>query len=244
MSNDGRNQLTTKLMRLDSQLCSAQHVLARPLLAHAVEVSTMKCLVRPLLAAAVVLVSANVSQANSIINGSFENPACSVPGSCSNGSWGLFESILGWTSPQNVIEIGLGSVYGVTGYDGNQVLELDATGNAVVAQVVAGPGAYTLSFLYADRNHSLTETFEVYWNNTLLASFAPAANPPNSAMVLFSTVVNGAGSNTLEFKGTGASDSYGAIIDDVRLVAVPEGGLTAMLLAVGLLWVAGIRRVL
>jgi hypothetical protein len=205
----------------------------------------MRNAVRGLVVVASLLGSAATSDANSIINGSFELPDCDVAGACSSGSWGLFESIPGWTSPVGVIEIGEFSLYGVTGQHGDQVLELDSTGNATVAQVVAGPGVFQLSFLYADRNNALTETFDVYWNNALLASFNPAANPPSGVMQLFNTqVIAVAGNNELAFVSTGAGDSLGALIDDVQLNQVPDGGATALLLGVGVLGLARIRRML
>ena len=205
----------------------------------------MKNAVRGLLVVASLLASAATSNANSIINGSFETPDCDVPGACSNGYWGLFESIPGWTSPVGLIEIGEFSLYGITGQDGDQVLELDSNGNAAVAQVVAGPGIFQLSFLYADRNNALTETFDVYWNSVLLASFNPLANPGNGVMQLFTTFVTaGGGSNELKFVSTGNSDSLGALIDDVQLNHVPDGGATALLLGVGVLGLARIRRML
>jgi len=87
-----------------------------------------------------------ISQANAIpiVNGSFEDPLLGT------GQWGLYWSIPGWTATGNrQIEIGRGTVYGVTGYDGNNVMELDSTGNAIVSQIVAtAGGSYTLSFLY------------------------------------------------------------------------------------------------
>jgi|SRR5688572_1060379 len=205
----------------------------------------MKAIVRSFLIIACLLGSAAVSNANSIINGSFETPDCDVPGACSNGSWGLFEAIPGWTSPVGLIEIGEFSLYGITGQDGDQVLELDSTGNAAVAQVVAGPGTFLLSFLYADRDTGGVDTFDVYWNSVLLASVTTAANSGGGAMQLFSTTVTGlAGSNELAFVSTGPSDSLGALIDDVQLNQVPDGGLTAMLLGVGLVGLARIRRMI
>lgn len=201
----------------------------------------MKNAVRGLLVVAALLGSANVSNANSIINGSFETPDCDVLGACSAGTWGLFETIPGWTSPVGLIEIGEAFLYGISGHDGDQVLELDSTGNATVAQVVAGPGVFQLSFLYADRAGGLNETFDVYWNSVLLGSFAPGS----TAMSLYSTtVIAVAGTNELAFVSTGVSDSLGALIDDVQLNQVPDGGLTAMLLGVGMFGLARLRRML
>ena len=167
------------------------------------------------------------------------------PSVCDHGSWGLFESILGWDSPVGVIEIGDVSNYGITGQHGDQVLELDSTGNATVAQIVAGPGVFQLSFLYADRFDGFIETFDVFWNNVLVQSFVPGANPPIGVMQLCTTTVTAVGGNNeLAFVSTGASDSFGALIDDVQLNAVPDGGATAMLLGLSILGLARLRRML
>ena len=134
-------------------------------------------------------------------------------------------------------------ITGITGQDGDQVLELDSTGNATVAQVIAGPGLFELSFLYADRLGGLTETFDVYWNSVLLASFNPSANPPTGAMQFYSTLVAaGVGPNELAFVSTGTSNSLGALIDDVQLNHVPDGGATLVLLGFALGAMAFIRR--
>jgi hypothetical protein len=193
---------------------------------------------------ACVVVSSTAATAGPIINGGFEDPFCGAPTPCNpGGNWGLFESIPGWSSPVGLIEIGAGEIYGITGFEGKQVLELDSTGNATVAQVIAGPGTYMLSFLYADRAGSVAETFEVYWNSVLLAPLAPAANPPANAMVLFSTIVTALnGNNTLEFVSTGGSNSLGALIDDVQLNSVPDGGMTGLLLAMGGIGLGWVRR--
>ncbi len=155
------------------------------------------------------------ASANLIVNGSFENPNL-------GSGWSTYASIPGWTSVGAYqIEIGLGGVYGVTGYDGRQVMELDSYGNVLVDQILAIPGGnYTLSFLYADRSGTApaSATFDVYWNNVLVSSFSPTS----TVMSLFSTTVAALPSNTLEFRGTGTQDSYGAIIDNVQLNAVPE----------------------
>jgi len=202
-------------------------------------------MVRVLLVTAFLIGSATISYAGPIVNGSFEDPACTAATPCvPGGSWGLFESIPGWTSPVGKIEIGIASLYGIIGHDGAQVLELDSDGNAAVAQIIAGPGTFMLSFLYADRNNAATETFEAYWNGVLLAVPPPLANPPNNVMTLFSTTVIAlAGSNTLEFKATGGSDSLGALIDDVQLNSVPDGGFTALLLGVGVFGLRYVRRI-
>ena len=178
-----------------------------------------------------------------IINGSFEdlgvgNAFTSPSG---NPTWGQFTTIPGWTSTGPKIEIGTGGTYGVTGFDGNNVMELDSTANVIVDQIVATPdGVYSLSFLYAARKNVAgpSNTFDVYWNGDLVASIAPTS----SSMTLFKKNVtgkSGVGFNTLEFRGTGTSDSFGALVDNVQL---PDGGATVTLLGASLTGLALFRR--
>lgn len=208
----------------------------------------MKDMVRVFLVIAFLIGSAAISHAGPIVNGGFEDPFCDGTSTsvCQPGdSWGLFSSIPGWVAVVGDIEIGDGDLYGVTGFEGNQVLELDANSNSVVGQLIAGPGTFVLSFLYADRDIPGTniETFDVYWNSVLVASVVPLANPPNGAMQLFTAIVTAnAGVNSIGFVGTGTSDSLGALIDDVQLNSVPDGGLTALLLGVGVFGLRLMRR--
>ena len=176
------------------------------------------------------------TRANLVVNGSFEAPAL-------GGGWNLFSSIPGWTAASGgapVLEIGAGGIYGVTGFDKKQVMELDSTGNVVAEQTIGYfAGVKPLSFLYAQRAGVLPSdgSFDVLWNGGLVGSFAPAYGA--TAMTLFTKNVTSAAINTLQFVGTGANTSYGAIIDNV---SVPDGGSTITFMGLGLLAVAGVRR--
>jgi hypothetical protein len=192
---------------------------------------------RVLLFAACLLGFAGTVSAGPIVNGSFEDPNL-------GGNWSyIYTSIPGWASTSHAIEIGAGSIYGVTGYDGNQVLELDSDGNSVVGQAVTTPGGfYTLSFLYAMRSGTsqATNTFEVYWNGSLLASLSPSS----SEMTLYSitVVASTAGLDSISFKGTGTEDTYGGIIDNVQLQSVPDGGTTVALFGLALAGLGALKR--
>jgi len=160
------------------------------------------------------------ASANLIVNGSFEQPTVFGP-----GGWALYSNagdVPGWTAVSGYpIEIGNGGVYGVSGYVGNNVMEMDSTGNVKVDQIVAtSGGSYTLSFLYAQRAGvaPASGSFKVFWNGVEVVSLAPTS----TAMLLYSTTVTAAANNTLEFLGTGTQDQYGALLDDVQLAAVPE----------------------
>ncbi len=190
-----------------------------------------------LVASASLLAFTGTASANLIVNGSFEDPNL-------NGGWNTYWSIPGWTAVgQYQIEIGAGGIYGVTGFDGQQVMELDSYGNAKVDQIVAIPGgSYTLSFQYAQRSgvSPASGSFDVYWNGSLLGSFAPGS----TAMALYSTTVTALANNTVEFLGTGTQDQYGALIDNVQLNGIPDGGMSATLLGLGLLAIGLGRRLM
>ena len=174
---------------------------------------------------------AGSAKANLIVNGSFENPRQS--------SWNQYTSIQGWSSKDAKIEVGLGSVHGVTGYDGRNVLELDSTANAKVSQSAKlKAGKYDLSFLYARRQTGMTGRdlstcdFNVLWNGSLIWSARPTLGKMTEKDLVLTAK---SGFNTLTFQGAGKSDSYGALIDNVKLNAapVPEPASMAALLVGG-----------
>ena len=169
------------------------------------------------LSVALILGVAAVSSANIVKNGSFEAK-----------SYGSGYSIVandgvtgGWYAETDFLEIGAASVYGVTGQDGKQVLELDAKKNAKVSQnLTTTKSKYSVTFSAALRKGkpSSTQGGDLYWNNVKIASFLPTS----SNMQSYKFTVVGTGSDKLSFVGTGTSDSYGSLIDNVSVQAVPE----------------------
>lgn len=158
------------------------------------------------------------SQANLVVNGDFESH-----GAYNAQGWNYFDSIPGWASGDDTdLEVGRPSVYGVSGF-GDAVMELDTTENVVATQVIgATPGAtYTLSFWYALRENVLQSSgsLEVYWNGLLVDTLSP--NSQTMAFASYSVLAGPGLNNTLEFMGTGTSDSYGALIDEVAVVPEP-----------------------
>ncbi len=166
------------------------------------------------------LLTAASANANLITNGSFE-----THDAFNNGNWGYFNgssgnAVSGWSSVGGPIEVGTAATYGVTGQDGNDVMELDSTVNVTVNQsLITSGSSYTLSFLYAARQGvaATSDTFDVQWNGSTVASF----NPTSTTMMLYSILVTGTGNDTLSFVGTGTCDSYGALIDNVQLNLIP-----------------------
>jgi len=167
------------------------------------------------------------SKADLVVNGGFESHTGY------NGSgWNYFDgggfggSVTGWSSGSVDIplEVGRPSVYGVSGTGlGDAVMELDTTRNVVATQPLAtiAASSYTISFVYALRSgvSPSSGTLDVYFGGVLIDSL----NPLVAAMTAYSkTVTSIAGNDVLEFRGTGTSDSYGALIDNVSVEAVPE----------------------
>ena len=179
--------------------------------------------------AALVLSVPFAAQANLVTNGSFEDH-----GALANGNWGLFSSVPGWYAEADLIEIGHGPLYGVTGFADRDVLELDANHNAKVSQDInLGLGSYQVSFDYAGRSGIAlgSVSLDVLWNDVVVGSI----NPSSSAMTGWSGLVNvtSAGTNKLSFQGTGTDDSFGALVDNVQMEAVPEPASIATV-AIGL----------
>jgi hypothetical protein len=176
--------------------------------------------------ASVVLLS-GVASADLLINGSFESPD-------TKGGWGAYpnDKVGGWFAEQNTMEVGAASVYGVTGQTGHQVLELDSAGNSKISQNVnTTTGFYTLTLDAAIRKNvaASSGTFDILWNNVLVASISPTM----TSMKSFTFNVKGTGGmDKLSLLGTGKSDSLGAIVDNVQLkttAPVPEPASMAVL---------------
>ena len=163
-------------------------------------------------------VSAVFASAASIVNGSFE--AVNY-----GGGYALLNNDTvagGWFAEQNFIEIGNAGLYGVSGFSGSQVLELDATGNSKVSQWVStsAGSTYTVSFDAGRRAGvaASSQGFKVLWNNVTVGTFKPSTSVLGGyALDLVAT-----GNDKLSFVGIGTSDSLGSIIDNVAIAPVPE----------------------
>lgn len=165
--------------------------------------------------------AASLTHANLLTNGGFESPGSTAFNYFQNGE------VPGWTvGSGDVMEIGMASVYGVSGAEQRNMLELDSNRNVTVSQSVgSGAGQYELSFIYAKRGTNTegrpsdTCDFQVLWNNQVVGSFSPQSTVMASQSL---TLTGAVGSNLLSFRGVGSSDTFGAIIDAVELNPVPE----------------------
>ena len=88
-----------------------------------------------------------------------------------------------------------------------------------ISQTVTGLTAgevMELQFDHANRTTGASGSFEVYWNNTLVATITDSGGAMQTKTYQVAAV---AGNNTLRFKGIGTVDALGASIDNVRLYA-------------------------
>jgi hypothetical protein len=171
------------------------------------------------------------SGTNHIVNGNFDQGPI-------HSGWGNFHTITGWTGNQYNIEIGQGSIYNPR-WGGRWISELDTNANTIITQTVSltcessghhdvdptpEPPApkpvqhtLTLSVDNANRNGvaAASNSWAVWWDGVKIADVAPRDyNIHNYHW----TVHGGAGTHTVQFQGTGTSDSLGAGITNVKLV--------------------------
>lgn len=149
---------------------------------------------------------------NLIVNGGFENPKVSVFFVYNN-------DIEGWKG--NSIEIGKGSIYNKN-FSG-QVTELDASNNTSIKQILKFNESKRckLQFEYgANVNANLDSCgIQIKFNDAIIFNEFPTFYTKNKVLLEVTTRV---GNNTLELIGTGISDSYGAIVDNIQLYCVPD----------------------
>jgi hypothetical protein len=196
---------------------------------------------------AMTLALPTLANANNLVNnGSFEADAQT------NGSWGIYSSLTGWT-----LESGPGielrnNIVG-TASDGVNYIELDSSGNSSISQYInTSIGAdYDLYFDYSPRIGQLANTngIEAYWNNEKLTTVTGKGGSNNNWNTLGFSVV-GTGHDKLTFRAVGISDKLGGNLDNISLTAVdvqvssvPEPDTYALFLAgLGLLGVSARRR--
>jgi hypothetical protein len=144
---------------------------------------------------------------NLIVNGGFESPVVATPT--------ILDAVPGWTGSKK-IEIGKGNTYNSRLSGNTQVAELDPNENTSLTQIINRPYASncSLSIKYAGREGDLKSGLNVYFNNKLVISDNRSLPDLFLSTVSVSAV---AGANQLRIDGTGISDSFGIVIDDVSL---------------------------
>jgi hypothetical protein len=160
------------------------------------------------------------SATNLIVNGSFEDPDIPTP-----SAFG-FLSLPGWTLTGNFIEIQDTDVGNAQ--DGTQYIELDSDVNYSLTQVITGLTAGTvfdLKFFYSPRPgvaQSSNGAQVSLGGSTIFDIALNGIGNTNTVWTPFSRRFTATSSTTsLVFTGTGASDSVGALIDNVTLIEVP-----------------------
>lgn len=179
---------------------------------------------------------------NLVVNGDFTNPN-------TGSGWTSRASIPGWVSETgDSIEVGNAGVYGATCFSATcQLLEVNANRFGSVSQLVSGlvtGGTYKFGWAYAGRNGGGAQLLDVFVNGSKVAqnsstgSFTSwqdnalnfTATSP-TAKILFSSV------------DAGGNSSYGNLITNVSVGAVPEPASWAMMITgFGLIGYASRRR--
>ncbi len=170
--------------------------------------------------------SSRILTDNLVINGSFEDDTVVDH----NGNWEVFAgSITGWqTDIGPGIEIQTGSTGGIAAADGNQKVELDSHGatdtNSNMYQDIPVHECgqlFLLEFNYSARENGDTlasSPIEVYWDGELIDTVSADSAGWNTYS--YEVYAEGADTARLEFKAVGTDDSYGGLLDDVKVFAI------------------------
>ncbi len=204
-----------------------------------------------------VMLAAPATATPILINGSFEETptvngalfdSLATPG---DASWAVFSTLPGWTAiPTDGpgIEVQTDETLGsIDAQDGAHYVELDSTANATIRQTVfLAAGTYDLSFWYSPRLSNANTNGMTYSIAGLFGSLAgPGINPVTAVgqwtQIVAQFVVGVSGNYDLDFAATTENDSYGALIDNAVISAVPVPAAGGLLLF-GLGGLAALRR--
>jgi hypothetical protein len=169
-------------------------------------------------------------------------------GGVANSSTLNYNSFANWTvsppGPNGTVDL-IGNGY-FDFYPGNGLyVDLDGSsgsaGTLTSSSLSLGPGSYSFTFNLGGSQRGDTNIVHVSVSGTAVAqtymvnSSDPLALETISFTLLIPTTVD------LVFHNDGG-DNIGAILDNVTLSTVPDGGSTAVFLAAGLLTLAALRR--
>ncbi len=177
-----------------------------------------------------------------LVNGSFDDQVQNP------GSWGVYQSLPGWTTASGSgIEV-RNSVEGGS-YDGGNYVELDSYSNSSMSQsITTTAGAlYTLSFAYSARQGVAydSNTVQALWNGSSVVTVSAEGNGQSgNVWNVYSYTVTGTGHDTLTFAALGTNDTLGGSLDAVSLTAaVPEPSTWALMLGgMGMIGFSARRR--
>ncbi|CCQ09377.1 response regulator receiver domain protein (CheY-like) [Pseudoalteromonas luteoviolacea B = ATCC 29581] len=154
------------------------------------------------------------THANLVANGSFEQSASF------SGKWSLLSDLPGWQRDGAKFEIQTSSLGIIDAQAGSQYLELDSTANYTAHQTIATVVGqkYQLTFYYTPRvkNNNDTNKMTVTWNDQEVITLNGDERGWQKVEL---TIIATSTTSKIAFTGTGKSDSYGALIDNVSLVA-------------------------
>ncbi|MBU1041203.1 MAG: DUF642 domain-containing protein [Proteobacteria bacterium] len=160
----------------------------------------------------VLLCGAGSAQANLITNGDFET----TPWNLNNGSWTIYSTLQGWNLYSGEVEVQKG-MFGNS--NPTNYVELDANKNIRIGQSVnlTTGATYQLSFDYFNRQQSTTSgSMQVLIGDY---SYETSALGTQWTTLTTSFVYKGSSpSEILYLLGTGKSDSYGALVDNISLL--------------------------
>jgi hypothetical protein len=154
---------------------------------------------------------------NLITNGSFENPIVTDNG----GQWHLFSSIPGWSSTSGLVELWRNFMGPAS--DGLQNAELDDNMPTTLAQSVAtiAGNKYKVSFDFAARpaTDSDNNVLQVYADGDVLDTLTlDGTGDTIKDWVTYSyEFTAGDASTNIAFEDLGTPDSYGTLLDNVRV---------------------------
>lgn len=187
----------------------------------------------------------NAQAANLLTNGDFQ----ATPSALGSGSWTIYSGTFpGWTlaDSSHQIEIQHG-MFG--GNNPSKYAELDAHNNNVLSQSVnlVHGASYLLSYDYFNRTGSSSSSMSVLIGSLSNPVYSTSNSAVTSQWVTYtdSFVYSGpTGSAIFSLVGTGQSDSYGALVDNVSLTQTSKTPIpgAALLLGSGLVGLAGWRK--
>jgi Ca2+-binding RTX toxin-like protein len=162
---------------------------------------------------------------NLITNGNFADYDTSANPQTVHADWGwqiANGNVAGWTDANGTpFEINTSGAFGIRTTDGTPWLDMDqAYANMDISQTIQGLGSYQtylLQFDHASHVDAEFTSFEVYWNNQLIATIDDT-NPAQTTTSLL--VAAQWGDNTLRFKATGNLGYYGGSLSNIRLYDV------------------------